>query len=142
MFNCLLGNWDGHARNLAICYPNNDSLPELAPFYDLFAIEFLNHLSPGTWSRDMAFAVGGAYTPERITRDCWRRFADELQIPHRLTLARLADLAESLPGLAKIVAAEFSDAHGHENVLHRFVEATGRRCRQVLQSVCAKRRRT
>ncbi len=141
MFNCLIGNWDGHAKNLAICYPNNDSLPELAPFYDLVAIEFLNCLSPGAWSRDMAFAVGGAHVPERITRDCWCRFADGLQIPHRPTLARLADLAESLPGLAGMAATEFSDAHGHENVLQRFVEATDRRCRQVLQSVQTRARR-
>lgn len=142
MFNCLIGNWDGHAKNLAICYPNNDSLPELAPIYDLVAIEFLNRLSPGTWSRDMAFAVGGVYTPERITRDCWYRFADELQIPRRPTLARLADLAESLPGLAEMLASEFSHAHGHDDVVQRFVEVTDRRCRQVLHSVLARARRT
>ena len=135
MFNCLIGNWDGHAKNLAICYPHNDSLPELAPFYDLVAIEFLNRLSPGTWSRDMAFAVGGVHTPERITEDCWHRFADEMKTPHRPTLARLAELAESLPGLAEKMATEFGDTHGHENVLQRFVEATGRRCRQVRHSL-------
>jgi len=141
IFNCLIGNWDGHAKNLAICYPNNDSLPELAPFYDLVAIEFLNRLSPGAWSRDMAFAVGGAYTPERITRDCWRGFADELQIPHRPTLARLAELAESLPGLADKITAEFSDTHGHGNMMQRFVDAIDRRCRQVRHSVQARERR-
>ncbi len=135
MFNCLIGNWDGHAKNLAICYPHDNAAPELAPFYDLVAIEFLNRLSPGTWSRDMAFAVGGAWMPERITRERWHRFADELQIPRRPTMNRLGEMAETLPGLAEELAAEFASEHGHENVAQRFIEAIQRRCRQVLQSV-------
>lgn len=135
MFNGLIGNWDGHAKNLALHYPNNDSVPELAPFYDLVAIEFLNRLSPGTWSRDMAFSVGQAHTPERITRDCWFQFADDLHIPRRPTMNRLAELAESLPGLAEEQAAEFASEHGYENVLERFNQAVERRCRQVLNSV-------
>lgn len=135
MFNCLIGNWDGHAKNLAIHYPHTNSAPELAPFYDIVAIEFLNRLSPGTLSRDMALAVGGQYTPERINRECWHRFADELHIPRRPVMNRLAELAESLPDLAEELEADFSEVHGFETVLERFTESIQRRCRQVLQSV-------
>ena len=135
IFNCLVGNWDGHAKNLAVFYPHRQSAPELAPFYDLVAIEFLNRLSPGSWSRDMALAVGSAYTPERITRQAWQAFADVLRIPQRPTMMRLAELAESLPHLAQRVAANFVEQHGHSTLLERFTETVKRRCRQVLNSV-------
>ncbi len=135
MFNCLIGNWDGHAKNLAIVYPEPHSPPELAPFYDLVAIEFLNRLSPGSWSRDMALAVGGAFTPERITRQAWHQFCDDLHIPRRPALYRLAELAESLPRLAEKLASDFANVHGYDTVLERFVDAVRLRGRQVTQSV-------
>lgn len=53
MFNLLVGNWDGHAKNLALLYEWNQTVPVLAPFYDLVAIEFFNLVRPGDdlWAR-------------------------------------------------------------------------------------------
>ncbi len=75
ILNCLIGNWDDHGKNLALLYGPGQAVPTLAPFYDLISIEFLNLLRPGTWARDMAFAIGEHHEPERITRSDWLTFA-------------------------------------------------------------------
>lgn len=138
MFNCLTGNWDGHAKNLALLYPPDSTVPELAPFYDLVAIEFLNRLRPGSWSRDMAFAVGTQVLPERITRGEWERFADDLGIPRKPTLERLEEMALALPEAAVSVARHFAGNYFKDNTLDRFVESIRRRCGWVVRSVFGK----
>lgn len=135
MFNCLIGNWDGHAKNLALLYPPDSAVPELAPFYDLVAIEFLNRLRPGTWSRDMAFDVGTQVEPERITRAEWQQFAKDLGMPPRPTLARLEELALRLPEVAAELSEAFAAEQFYDPALEQFRESVKRRCRWVLNSV-------
>ena len=135
IFNCLIGNWDGHGKNLALLYAPGHAVPTLAPFYDLISIEFLNLLRPGTWSRDMAFFIGERDEPERIRRSDWLAFARELGMPPRRLLVRVEEMATALPGVARAVREAFAHAHGNAPAYDRLDEAVHRRCRWTLESL-------
>ena len=78
ILNYLLGNWDGHGKNLALLYRRGREAPELAPFYDLVSIEYLNVALHARFDRSMAFAVGANHTPERVTKEDWEQMAADL----------------------------------------------------------------
>ena len=138
IFNCLIGNWDGHAKNLALLYPTGHAVPTLAPFYDLISIEFLNLLRPGTWARDIAFFVGDHHEPERITRSDWLAFARELGMPPKRLLDRVGELATVLPGVAGAAREAFAQVHGDAQAYDRLQEAVRGRCRWTLDSLGAR----
>ena len=135
ILNCLIGNWDGHGKNLALLYAQGHTVPTLAPFYDLISIEFLNLLRPGTWARDMAFSIGEHHEPERITRSDWLGFARELGMPPRRLLDRVGELATALPAVAGAAREAFAQAHGDAQAYDRLEEAVRGRCRWTLESL-------
>ena len=140
IFNYLIGNWDGHGKNLALMYTPDQAVPTLAPFYDLVAIEFFNLLRPGTWSRDMAFYIGEHYVPERITRADWETFARDLGMPPKRLLARLEELALEMPDVAHSARCAFAQAHGDQSAYDQLEISVRRRCHWVLNSVIGERR--
>ena len=135
IFNCLIGNWDGHGKNLALLYVPGQAVPTLAPFYDLICIEFLNLVRPGSWSRDMAFFIGERDVPERIRRSDWRSLGRYLGMPPRRLLDRVAGLAAEMPVHARAARETFATIHGDAPVYDRLEEAVRRRCRWTLESL-------
>lgn len=135
LFNYLCGNWDGHAKNIALLYPANDSIPVLAPFYDLVAIEFLNHVSDSPYDRHMAFYVGDQSLPERIGRAEWEQMAKRFGIPAKPLLKRLEELADILPDVTRDSLDDFTNHHGDIGVAEQFAGTIDKRCRWVLSSV-------
>ena len=135
IFNCLVGNWDGHAKNLALLYAPGQAVATLAPFYDLISIECLNLLRPGTWSRDMAFSIGEHDVPEQIRRSDWLAFARELGMPPRRLLARVEETATRLPAVALAAGEAFAAAHGVAPACEQLADAVRRRCRWTLESL-------
>jgi serine/threonine-protein kinase HipA len=138
IFNYLTGNWDGHPKNLALLFEPGSATPTLAPFYDLVAIEFLNLVVPGSYARDMALYVGASALPERIRRGDWEDMARDLGMPSRPLLARLAVLAEALPGVARACREAFAEAHGDLPIYDRFEESVRRRCKSARAMVLRK----
>ncbi len=135
IFNCLVGNWDGHAKNLALLYAPGQAVAGLAPFYDLISIECLNLLRPGTWSRDMAFFIGERDVPEQVRGSDWLAFARELGMPPRRLLARVEDMATRLPAIALAAGEAFAAVHGRAPACERLAEEVRRRCRWTLESL-------
>lgn len=133
--NYLVGNWDGHGKNLALIYAPDQAVPTLAPFYDVVAIEFFNLLQPGTWSRDMGFSIGEHYAPERITRADWEAFSRDLGMPPKRLLARLEELAMQMPDVARSARRAFAEANGDQAAYDKLEKSVRRRCRWVLKSV-------
>lgn len=131
MFNFLVGNWDAHAKNLALLYQHGSDAPVLAPFYDLVAIEFLNVLQKGQWSRKLAFRIGDQDVPERVRVDDWRKFSKDLNIPVKPTLARLEELAEYLPEVAGQARSDFANFHGDDQVYDKLCSYINKRCNWV-----------
>jgi len=134
IFNCLIGNWDGHGKNLALLYASGRTVPSLAPFYDLVAIEYLNLVRPGTYAREMALFIGEHGAPERITRADWERFAHDLGMPPKRLLARLDELTTALPEIARQSRNAFAETHEDRAIHDRLLTSVERRCRWVRQS--------
>lgn len=135
IFNVLIGNWDGHAKSLALLYQTDSSVPSLAPFYDLVSIEYINRVGGARYAREMALAVGGQYTPERIGIQAWRTFASDLGVPARALLDRVRAMAGALPGHAEQALADFQHRHHRHPVHNELLRMIERRCRWVLQGL-------
>lgn len=140
ILNCLLGNWDGHAKNLSLLYPPGQTAPMLAPCYDMVSIEYLNEVNRlnrrnRKWTRDMGLAVGEHVTPERITRSDWEQMAGDLGIPATTVLARLEEKATVLPDVTDRVLTAFMEQHVAKDDYIQMRNVVGTRCRQVLNSV-------
>ena len=140
ILNCLLGNWDGHAKNLSLLYPPGKTAPMLAPCYDMVSIEYLNEVNRlnrrnRKWARAMGLAVGEHVTPERITRSDWEQMAGDLGIPATTVLARLEEKATVLPDVTDRVLTAFMEQHVAKDDYIQMRNVVGTRCRQVLNSV-------
>ena len=135
ILNCLLGNWDGHAKNLSLLYPAGQRAPVLAPSYDMVSIEYLNQIQPDHYAREMGLAVGEHVKLERITRTDWEQMAVDLGMPIKKVLARLEEKATILPDVSDRVLAEFIARHGGKDDYEQLLNVVGAHCRQVLNSV-------
>ena len=140
VLNYLLGNWDGHAKNLSLLYEPGAEAPSLAPFYDIVSIEFLNVALHAKFDRSMALAVGGSHTPERVTRADWETMAVDLGLQPGRLLERLADLTRRLPDMAEQVVEDFQAAHGKHQLHLQMPRLITKRCGWVSRSVLASRR--
>jgi serine/threonine-protein kinase HipA len=137
LFNYLVGNSDGHAKNLALLYERESAIPKLAPFYDLVCIEFLNRLG-FHYDRKLAFFIGRSSVPERITRDEWFAHAKAVGVPRRVLLRRLEQMANELPGVAAAARESFANQFGDNQAYDRLEESIADRCAWTLRSVFAK----
>ena len=135
ILNCLLGNWDGHAKNLSLLYPAGQRAPALAPCYDMVSIEYLNRFQHNPWTRDLALAVGEHVRLEQITRADWEQMAVDLGMPAKTVLARLEEKATLLPDVTDRVLAEFITRHGGNDGYEQILNVVGAHCRQVLNSM-------
>ena len=135
ILNCLLGNWDGHAKNLSLLYPAGQGAPVLAPSYDMVSIEYLNRFQPDYYAREMGLAVGEHIKLEQITRADWEQMAVDLGMPAKTVLARLEEKATVLPEVSEQVLAEFIARHGGDDDYEQMLNVVGAHCRQVLDSI-------
>ncbi len=135
IFNYLLGNSDGHAKNLSLLYELGTPVPTLAPFYDLVCIKMLDRIGAGNYDRRMALFIGEQAEPERVTRDDWTALARSISVPPRTLLARLREMAERAPEEARATREAFAESFGDNQVYDRFEEAVRDRCGWTLRSV-------
>lgn len=137
IMNYLLGNWDGHAKNLSLLYPSGQSAPVLAPCYDMVSIEYLNvvYRSDDPYTRNMGLEIGGHDIPEQITRSDWEQMAGDLGMPTKTVLVRLEEKATVLPDVTDRVLTEFMAQHCAKDNYGQMRDVVSARCRHVLNSV-------
>lgn len=135
LFNYLIGNADGHAKNLSLLYERGSTLPRLAPFYDLVCVELFPRIGSGHYDRSMAFWVGERSAPEEIRRRDWEAMAKAMGISAPATLGRLGELAGALPDHARDARAAFAARWGDNQVYDRLEEVVVDRCRWVTNHV-------
>jgi serine/threonine-protein kinase HipA len=129
-YNIVLGNSDGHAKNLSILY--SDAGVKLAPLYDLVSTREYERLD-----RKLAMGVGGRQNPDEIGRAEWIKLSEELRIGPRVVLDLVRDVAQrSLDALAGWTR-EFRDSNGDPSILQTLPRAITRRARRVLRSLDA-----
>lgn len=122
--NLLLGNADGHAKNLSILYAETG--PELAPFYDLVSTSVYQGIS-----RNLAFSVGGNSDPGQIRKRDWIRFAEELGMRPRIIMKTLNSFIELLEKNLTDYHQHFIELNGSNPVLDRIDQSIRRQLRRT-----------
>jgi len=79
-FNLYVGNYDSHAKNLSIYFPEQEGA-RLTPFYDLLCTD----IYPGL-SRSFAFAIGGENRPSHLELMHLKLMAQELLVKENFVL--------------------------------------------------------
>lgn len=124
ILNLLLGNSDGHAKNLSILYAAEG--PRLAPFYDLVC----TRIYPGITS-NVALSVGGSFDPGHTRRDDWSRMAAEIQVSPRLIFRILEGFIHAVEAKLDEFHRLFVAEHGSNAVLDRIDIAVRKQVRRT-----------
>ncbi len=130
VFNALLQNADGHAKNLSLLHEAGGV--RLAPFYDLLCTAAYPDLT-----ENLAMKIGGEARPAWLRRRHWERFAGQVEIGPRLVLETVAQLAASLPAAAAALAAEQEVALGPAPVVERVLAMLRARCLEAEREVAS-----
>lgn len=126
VFNLIVGNADGHAKNLSLLRGDGSAL-RLAPFYDL--------LSTAVYPRvaiRLAMAVGGKADPSQVAKKEWRALAKAIGVG-AFVEDTVRELAEALPDHALTVGAELRDEYGRLPVTDLVTGVIRKRARRSLQ---------
>lgn len=122
LFNFLVGNSDGHAKNLSMLYSDQN---RLAPAYDLVSTKMFD-LKP-----DMGQSIGGEYLPDRIGRGQWEAECRRLGLNSRLVLSQLDEFASRVVEARPRADARLQ-ASGHWN---EGLESIGRLIRARAEAI-------
>ena len=122
--NLLLGNSDGHAKNLSILYTEGG--PKLAPLYDIVC----TRIYPGI-SRNMAIAIGGSFDPGQIGLKEWNNLAKTLGMNPRLVLRTLQELIVSIEDRLELYCNEFIETTGSDPVIDRINQTIRKQVRRT-----------
>ena len=126
-FNTIVGNADGHAKNLSLVRSLDGNL-RLAPFYDLLSTAIYPRIAS-----KLAMVVGETSDAGNIRGRDWRRLAESLQIGPTFVVDTVRDLAEAMPDRAIAVAAEMRERHGAFPVAELILRHLRKRVRRSLQ---------
>jgi serine/threonine-protein kinase HipA len=124
IFNCLIGNADAHAKNLAMLF--TDQGPRLAPFYDLLCTQVYPDLT-----EKQAMRIGGENRPAWIQRKHWERFAEAVAIKPRLVLRTLQEMSISIMPAAQALADDFRKTYGTSGIIAKIVSVIEKRATAV-----------
>ena len=92
IMNVLVGNCDGHAKNLSLLQDAAGHW-SLAPCYDLLCTLVL------PYSKHMGFAVGNNYHPQQLTQKDWVALASAMGVAAPFVLRELRAMIETLQPL-------------------------------------------
>lgn len=124
IFCAIGGNADGHAKNLSMLYGNDG--PRLAPAYDLVCTRAYPRLD-----HKMAFSVGGERNPDRLGRDNWEKFADDIGVKPRLVLRQVERLVDGAEAAFERAAEQLRDQVGESHAIQHVSPAVHKRIRAI-----------
>ncbi len=125
VFNLIIHNADGHAKNLALLLA-----PEgirLAPFYDLLCTS----VYPGITSK-MAMKIGRENRPKWIQLRHWERLAKSAGIKTDFVLQTVREMAHRIESAAGVVAAEQAERWGAAPIITQIQKVIGQRSKSLL----------
>jgi serine/threonine-protein kinase HipA len=128
IFNALAGNSDGHAKNLAFVYKENQRA-QLAPFYDLVCTRAIERIDTR-----LAFSIGGEFNPDRVTMKHWEQLAQENHIRKSYLASMLFQVAEALQANVVIVKEQFEARYGVCPALQRVQKVVIKQCKKLLRA--------
>jgi serine/threonine-protein kinase HipA len=99
IFNVLVGNMDGHSKNLSLMIQGTHT--QLALFYDLVCTAVYPNLS-----QKLAFKIGGENRPHWLMRRHWDRFAEEIAVKPKFVSKVINDMIQGIELVLPDVATE------------------------------------
>jgi serine/threonine-protein kinase HipA len=127
VFNTVVGNADGHAKNLSLLR-GRDGRVRLAPFYDLLSTAAY----PGIATK-LAMTIGESDDPGLIRGRDWRRLAESVGVGPAFVLEVVRNLAEAIPERARTVDAEIHSGRGDSPAAKMILPILRKRSRRLLQ---------
>jgi serine/threonine-protein kinase HipA len=124
--NGLIGNNDGHAKNLSLLYQSEGL--RLAPAYDVVCTEAYTFLD-----KKLAISLGGRPNVAALDRAAIDKLARSLDQSSRAITAVLREVAERLHGSVTEVMDEVADLAGRHEALSVVADLVTQRCRAVLE---------
>ena len=104
VFHWLIGNTDGHIKNLSLVYDRYLRSLRLAPAYDI-----LSTVVYDTHSRDMAFSIGGELEWDLIDRSCFEAACEEIGLNRKIFMKRFDALDEAFEQALKTAEAKLRE---------------------------------
>ena len=126
-FNAIVGNADGHAKNLAFLRHDGGDL-RLAPFYDLLCTSVYRLID-----RHLAMSIGGQNDPGQLQGSHWRALAEEIGVRPTYATDLVREMGDGLPDAVRDVAAQFRERHGSSPALEMLGRALRKQARRMLQ---------
>ncbi|HEY7372230.1 MAG TPA: type II toxin-antitoxin system HipA family toxin [Polyangia bacterium] len=128
-FNAIVGNADGHAKNLSLVRAATGAL-RLAPFYDLLSTAIYPKIS-----RRLAMVVGENSDPGTIRGRDWRLLAERIEVNPAFVVDTVRDLAEAMPTRAAAVAKDLRERHGRFPVAQAILRQLRKSVRRTLDQL-------
>jgi serine/threonine-protein kinase HipA len=127
-FNALTFNSDAHAKNASLLY--DQTVPRLAPFYDLLCTRAYPHLD-----RNLAMKIGGEEDPTILLRRHWEQLAEATGLKPSFVLDTVRELAERLPGAVVRARSHFKEAYRESPALELVIPKVTRQVRRLLKQL-------
>jgi serine/threonine-protein kinase HipA len=112
IFNYLIGNCDGHAKNLSMLIKREEY--QLSPLYDLLSTRIYGKLS-----QKFAMRIGGQQRAEQVLKEHWERLAAEAGVGAKAVLDLCRELGEAAPDAAGAIAASFAKEHEAKDMIEK-----------------------
>ncbi len=125
-FNYLIGNMDGHAKNLSFIYQAKQI--RIAPFYDMLCTDIYEDLS-----QKLAMKIGGENRPEWIMERHWKRFSEEITINNTILKKRLVNFCLNLTSKIDSTYEDFINKYQQNSLLEDIITAIKKRSRRTLK---------
>ena len=125
-FNYLIGNMDGHAKNLSFIYQAKQI--RLAPFYDMLCTDIYKDLS-----QKLAMKVGGENRLEWIMERHWKRFSEEIKINNAILTKRLMDFCLKVTSKIDNTYVNFINRYQRNDLLEDIITAIKKRSSKTLK---------
>jgi serine/threonine-protein kinase HipA len=113
VFNGLIGNSDGHAKNLSLIHDRHGT--RLAPFYDLVSTHCYKE-----FTRKMPIRIAGKKRDFRyLTKAHFTALAEEIQMKPAIVLKTVTDLSQKILTVSETAPIQFKAGYASIDVVDR-----------------------
>lgn len=127
-FNVVVGNCDGHGKNLSFVYATRDLA--LAPFYDLLSTRQYSELD-----KLLAMSVGGRRDPTELHRPQWEQLAKDAGLGARVVIDTVTSVAQRCLDAIPDWTKEYRELYGRRSILETLPKWITTSARRVLRQL-------
>lgn len=128
VFNFIIGNADGHAKNLSLLY-DHPPKPRLAPFYDLMSTAVYEGLTTR-----LSMQIGKQKNPDFVMQRHWERLGALAGWDAKTSVFHLNDITKRTIGTANRAADVFCKKYGESPVVRHICRIIAKRSQKILNN--------